>query len=230
MSDGKIIYQAPGPEEVLRPARGVEGHHHRVPGGATSADRPNGAGKSTLLRILAGGQGHRGDRPPDPGPHHRLPEQELPLDESRPSRTLPRCRPARAESRYYEVTTLMGEAEGEEAEKLSEYDELQTAMDTWDLGPGQPPRAGRPRPPGSALRLPRHEPLRGERRRVALSSSSWSTPTCWTSPPTTWTRADAWLETHLSEYEGTVILITHDRYFLDNVVGGCSRWSGLACP
>ena len=51
-------------------------------------------------------------------------------------------------------------------------------------------------------------------------SSRSRTSSCWTSPPTTWTpRPSAWLEHHLQQYEGTVIAVTHDRYFLDNVAG-----------
>ena len=46
------------------------------------------------------------------------------------------------------------------------------------------------------------------------------TSCCWTSPPTTWdAESVAWLEQHLQQYAGTIIAVTHDRYFLDNVAG-----------
>ena len=62
----------------------------------------------------------------------------------------------------------------------------------------------------------------GEKRRVALTRLLIQKPSscCWTSRPTTSTpKASQWLENHLKEYAGAVLMITHDRYFLDNVVG-----------
>lgn len=77
-----------------------------------------------------------------------------------------------------------------------------------------------------ALRLPpwdaKVEHLSGgEKRRVALCRLLLSAPTCccWTNRPTTDADSVAWLEQFLHDFPGTVVAITHDRYFLDNVAG-----------
>ena len=201
---------------------------------------PNGAGKSTLLRILAGvDKDIEGIARPIQGLTIGYLEQEPPLDEDK---TVGEnidlgVAPLRAmEARYYEVMTLMGEAEGEEAEKLSkEYDDLQTAMDTkgiWDLD-------SRLEQAAHALQVPPFDSAvtnlsGGERRRVALCKLLLEHPDLLLlDEPTNHLDSEsiAWLETHLSEYEGTVILITHDRYFLDNVVGWMLEVErGLARP
>ena len=73
-------------------------------------------------------------------------------------------------------------------------------------------------PPGDAAG---HAPLRwraAPRRAVQAAARSSPTCCCSTSPPTTSTpRASQWLEQHLAKYAGTVLAVTHDRYFLDNV-------------
>ena len=241
MSDGKIIYQLQDLKKFYDQREVLKGITIAFLEGANiGLIGPNGAGKSTLLRILAGEDTEiEGTARPIQGLSIGYLQQEPPLDESKtvgenidlgvaPLRAL--------EARYYEVMNIMGEAEGEEAEKLSaEYDELQIAMDTkgiWDLD-------SRLEQAAQALQVPPFDsPVTnlsgGERRRVALCKLLLEHPDLLLlDEPTNHLDSEsiAWLETHLSEYEGTVILITHDRYFLDNVVGWMLEVErGLARP
>ncbi|MEZ6195285.1 MAG: energy-dependent translational throttle protein EttA [Planctomycetota bacterium] len=125
---------------------------------------------------------------------------------------------------YNDLTMKLGELEGAEAEKAYErFSVLQDEMDgknLWDLDRtiemamhalGAPPKDA------DVTKL-----SGGEKRRVALCRTLLQKPDLLLlDEPTNHLDADAvaWLERHLSEFEGTVILITHDRYFLDNVVG-----------
>jgi ATPase subunit of ABC transporter with duplicated ATPase domains len=133
--------------------------------------------------------------------------------------------PLRAlEARYYEVTNLLGEAEGKQADKLNdEFAKLSEEMDhreIWELD-------SRLEQAAHALQLPPMDAdvkilSGGERRRVALCKLLLSHPDMLLlDEPTNHLDAETidWLEQYLAEYKGTVILITHDRYFLDNVVG-----------
>ena len=67
----------------------------------------------------------------------------------------------------------------------------------------------------------------GERRRVALCRLLLSQPDLLLDEPTNHLDAEsvAWLEQHLDKYPGTVVAVTHDRYFLDNVAGGSWNWT-----
>ncbi|MEC8496294.1 MAG: ATP-binding cassette domain-containing protein, partial [Planctomycetota bacterium] len=142
MSEGKIIYQLQDLKKFYDQREVLKGITIAFLEGANiGLIGPNGAGKSTLLRILAGeDRDIEGTARPIQGLSIGYLQQEPPLDETKtvgenidlgvaPLRAL--------EARYYEVMNIMGEAEGQEAEKLSaEYDELQIAMDTkgiWDL-------------------------------------------------------------------------------------------------
>ncbi len=188
----------------------------------------NGAGKTTLLRIIAGEETQfEGTAKPVGDVSVGYLKQEPKLDPTLDvagniNIAVEHLRAI--EARYYEVMTLMGEAEGSEAEKLSaEYDHLQHEMDTkgiWDLD-------SRLEQAAHALQVP---PLDrdvatlsgGEARRVALCQLLLDHPDILLlDEPTNHLDAEsiAWLEQHLADYEGTVILVTHDRYFLDNVVG-----------
>ena len=188
----------------------------------------NGAGKSTLLRIIAGQDTqYEGTAKPVGDLSVGYLSQEPPLDESKTvaGNIEDAVGSLRAlEARYYEVMTLMGEAEGEEAAKLSdEYDRLQHDMDSkgiWDLD-------SRLSQAKHALQVPPDDRdvttlSGGERRRVALCKLLLEHPDILLlDEPTNHLDSESigWLEGHLAEYEGTVILVTHDRYFLDNVVG-----------
>ena len=95
------------------------------------------------------------------------------------------------------------------------------AADAWNLDTQLDVRDGRAAP--AARRRRRHQALRRRappRRAVPPAARARPTCCCSTSPPTTSTPSrSAWLERHLAEYQGTVVAVTHDRYFLDNVAG-----------
>jgi ATP-binding cassette ChvD family protein len=188
----------------------------------------NGAGKSTLLRILAGVDTQfEGVAAPVGRISMGYLSQEPPLTEDKnvAANLEEAVAPLRAlEARYYEVTGLLGDAEGEAADKLNEeFARLSEEMDhreIWELD-------SRLEQAAHALQLPPMEAdvrrlSGGERRRVALCKLLLSHPDMLLlDEPTNHLDAETidWLEKFLAEYRGTVILITHDRYFLDNVVG-----------
>ncbi len=188
----------------------------------------NGAGKSTLMKVIAGvDKDFEGVAKPAAGATIGYLSQEPPLDDSLDvggnlDQAVAHLR--KIESRYNEVLVLMGEAEGAEADKLNdEYEKLDEAMnhmDIWDLD-------SRLEQAATALCLPPMDAdvkvlSGGERRRVALCQLLLSHPDILLlDEPTNHLDAETieWLEQHLKEYSGMVMLITHDRYFLDNVVG-----------
>ena len=188
----------------------------------------NGAGKSTLLRILAGeDKQFEGVARPIAGLTIGYLSQEPPLNESKDvlgnlEESVAHLRALQA--RYEEVSAKLGTVSGAEEDKLNaEYERLMAELDTkgvWDLD-------SRLEQAAEALDLP---PLEanvtklsgGERRRVALCKLLMSAPDLLLlDEPTNHLDAETieWLEEHLRTYAGAVILITHDRYFLDNVVG-----------
>ncbi|MEO0660571.1 MAG: ATP-binding cassette domain-containing protein, partial [Planctomycetota bacterium] len=241
MSDAKIIYQLADLKKFYDQREVLKGISISfLEGAKIGLIGPNGAGKSTLLRILSGiDKDVEGTVRPIQGLSIGYLQQEPPLNEEKTvgeniDEAVAELR--KTEARYYEVMTLMGEAEGAEAETLSkEYDELQTAMDTkgiWDLD-------SRLEQAAHALQVPPMDSgvtklSGGERRRVALCKLLLEHPDLLLlDEPTNHLDSEsiAWLESHLGEYEGTVILITHDRYFLDNVVGWMLEIErGLARP
>ncbi len=188
----------------------------------------NGAGKSTLLRIIAGvDKQFEGVAAPVGNLSIGYLSQEPPLTEDKDvaANLDEAVAPLRAiEARYYEVTGLLGSAEGEEAEKLNEeFTHLSEEMDhreIWELD-------SRLEQAAHALQLPPMDAdvrklSGGERRRVGLCKLLLAHPDMLLlDEPTNHLDAETidWLEKYLAEYRGTVILITHDRYFLDNVVG-----------
>ncbi len=241
MSDGKIIYHLQDLKKFYDQREILSGITIAFLEGANiGLIGPNGAGKSTLLRILAGvDKDFEGEARAIQGLSVGYLEQEPPLDETKTvgeNIDLAVAGLRAMEARYYEVMTIMGDAEGEAAEKLSrEYDELQIAMDTkgiWDLD-------SRLEQAAHALQVPPMDSgvtqlSGGERRRVALCKLLLEHPDLLLlDEPTNHLDSEsiAWLENHLEEYDGTVILITHDRYFLDNVVGWMLEIErGLARP
>ena len=186
----------------------------------------NGSGKSTLLRIIAGeDKDYEGTAAAVGDVSIGYLSQEPPLnDELDVAGNLEEAvAPLRAiEARYYEVTNLLGE--DAENEKLNEeFTHLSEEMDLreiWELDSrlDQAAHALQLPPPDSDVKVLSG----GERRRVALCKLLLSHPDMLLlDEPTNHLDAETidWLETYLAEYKGTVILITHDRYFLDNVVG-----------
>ena len=191
---------------------------------------PNGAGKSTLLRIIAGEDTKfEGEARPVGDLSIGYLSQEPPLNEELDveGNLKEAVAPLLAiRSRYDEVAGMLGQGTDEEQEKLNaEFEHLTEEMTHKNLWEGE--LESRLDQAAGALGLPPMEAdvgklSGGERRRVALCKLLMSQPDLLLlDEPTNHLDADTveWLEHHLAEYPGAVILITHDRYFLDNVVG-----------
>jgi ATP-binding cassette ChvD family protein len=200
-----------------------------LPGAKIGVLGVNGAGKSTLLRVMAGmDKDFSGEAWAAEGVRVGYLEQEPKLD---PAKTVQEnILEALAETkglldRFEAVSTRLGEVEDpdEMTALIDEQAELQEkieAADAWDLDRTVDIAMDALRcPPGDAevTKL-----SGGERRRVALCRLLLQKPDILLlDEPTNHLDAEsvAWLEHHLSEYKGTVVLVTHDRYFLDNVTG-----------
>ena len=189
----------------------------------------NGSGKSTLLKIMAGEETEfQGETILSPDYTVGFLHQEPSLEAGRTVREI-------VEEGVRETADLLKEFEainekfgepldGDEMEKLlerqGEVQEKLDALDAWELD-------SRLEMAMDALRCPPAEtPVDilsgGERRRVALCRLLLQKPDILLlDEPTNHLDAEtvAWLEHHLQQYEGTVIAVTHDRYFLDNVAG-----------
>jgi len=190
---------------------------------------PNGMGKSTLLRIMAGEDTEfDGTAKASPGVTIGYVHQEPQLD---PELTVmgnveKAVAPTRAMLKEYEeISARLGEEipEAEMTELLEKMSKLQDEIehrDAWELDRHieQAMMALRLPPPDSEVT----NLSGGEKRRVALCRTLMEHPDLLLlDEPTNHLDASTvtWLERHLQEYNGTVVLITHDRYFLDNVVG-----------
>jgi energy-dependent translational throttle protein EttA len=189
----------------------------------------NGSGKSTLLKIIAGiEKSFQGEVVYSPGYSVGLLEQEPHLDESKTVKEI-------VQEGVHEVVALLKEYEevnnkfsdpmkDDEMDKLirrqGELTELLDHHNAWELDS----RLDRAM---DALRCPESEMIirvlsGGEKRRVALCRLLLQEPDILLlDEPTNHLDAESvqWLEEHLKQYKGTVIAITHDRYFLDNVAG-----------
>ncbi|MEU6606519.1 energy-dependent translational throttle protein EttA [Streptomyces shenzhenensis] len=197
-----------------------------LPGAKIGVVGPNGMGKSTFLRIMAGlEKPTNGDAFPAPDAGVGILEQEPQLDDATTVRGNVEEGVAeirRALRRYEEVTGLLSDADGGRMQQLlDELGALQERLDhadAWDLD-------SRLEQAMDALRCPPPDtPVAGlsggERRRVALCRLLLSQPDLLLlDEPTNHLDAEsvAWLEQHLADYPGTVVAVTHDRYFLDNV-------------
>jgi len=189
----------------------------------------NGAGKSSLLRILAGVEKEfDGETILSPGYTVGFLEQEPVLDDEKTVREV-------VEEGVQETVDLLAEYErinekfaepmsddemNDLIERQGKVQEKIEAMDAWDLD-------SRLEMAMDALRCPAGDtPVKvlsgGERRRVALCRLLLQKPDILLlDEPTNHLDAEtvAWMEQHLQRYAGTVIAVTHDRYFLDNVAG-----------
>ena len=195
------------------------------PGAKIGMVGPNGAGKSTILKIMAGlDQPSNGEARLSPGYSVGILLQEPPLDESKT--VLENVQEGMGElfkkvQRFNAIGEEMAEPDADFDALMEEMGKLQTEIDAqngWDLD-SQLEQAM------DALRCPPgDEPVThlsgGERRRVALCKLLLEKPDLLLlDEPTNHLDAESvlWLEQHLQQYEGAVIAITHDRYFLDHV-------------
>ena len=212
------------------------------PGAKIGVIGSNGSGKSSLLRIMAGkDDGYTGEARLTPGFTVGLLEQEPQLDPAKDvlGNVMDGVAPIRDMlARYEEVTAMWGEPDAD-FDKIgvlqAELEAKIQAADAWSLERNVEIAM-------DALRCPPNDAdvtklSGGERRRVALCRLLLSRPDLLLlDEPTNHLDAESvdWLERYLQEYPGTVVAITHDRYFLDNVAkwileldsGRCIPFSG----
>jgi energy-dependent translational throttle protein EttA len=181
----------------------------------------NGAGKSTLLRIMAQIDGEfDGQAQLAPGATVGLLSQEPELDESKDVKGNVEEGVAETRALLDRFNELSMNYSDETADEFSRVQERIDAADAWNLDTTLEIAM-------DALRCPPPDAdvsvlSGGERRRVALCRLLLRQPDLLLlDEPTNHLDAEsvAWLEQHLNEYKGTVVAITHDRYFLDNVAG-----------
>jgi energy-dependent translational throttle protein EttA len=229
MADHKIIFSMVGVGKVYPPSRQVlkDIYLSFFYGAKIGVLGLNGAGKSTLLKIIAGlDQDYLGDITSDKEISFGYLSQEPELD---PDKTVKEI----VEEAVQDTVNLLKEYEAVSAaysEPDADFDALMAkqaklqekieAKDAWDLDSKLQQAMDSLRcPPGdTSVKVISG----GERRRVALVRLLLQKPdVLLLDEPTNHLDAEsvAWLEHHLHQYEGTIIAVTHDRYFLDNVAG-----------
>src|SRR3954447_26551567 len=192
-----------------------------LPGAKIGVLGPNGAGKSSLLRIMAGVDTEfTGDAMLAPGATVGLLEQEPTLDESADVRGNVEQGLAETRALLDRFNELAADYSEEQADEFARVQAQIEAADAWNLDTQieYAMDALRLPPPDAAVSVL----AGGERRRVALCRLLLRAPDLLLlDEPTNHLDSEsvAWLEQHLAEYRGTVVAVTHDRYFLDNVAG-----------
>lgn len=229
MSNETIIFSMSGVNKIIPPNRHIIKNIYLsfFYGAKIGVLGLNGSGKSTLLRVIAGiDKDIQGDVVFSPGYSVGMLEQEPKLDPTKTVREV-------VEEGVQEIVDLLkeydkiNEAFGEEdadfdklLDRQGEVQEKLDATDAWNLD-------NRLEIAMDALRCPASDTListlsGGEKRRVALCRLLLRQPdVLLLDEPTNHLDAESvlWLEEHLRQYKGTVIAVTHDRYFLDNVAG-----------
>jgi energy-dependent translational throttle protein EttA len=192
-----------------------------LPGAKIGVLGYNGAGKSTVLRIMAGQEtDYRGDAMLAPDATVGLLEQEPHLDESKDVRGNVEDGVGETRALLDRFNELAANYSDETADEFAALQAKIDAADAWNLDTNVEYAM-------DALRLPPADAdvtrlSGGERRRVALCRLLLATPDLLLlDEPTNHLDAEsvAWLERHLAEYKGTIVAVTHDRYFLDNFAG-----------
>ncbi|MEU4576934.1 energy-dependent translational throttle protein EttA [Nonomuraea sp. ATR24] len=194
-----------------------------LPGAKIGVLGPNGTGKSTLLRMMAGlEQPSNGEAKLMPGFTVGMLQQEPPLNEEKT--VLGNVQEGVAETvamlqRYNDIAEQMATDYSDELlEEMGKLQEQLEHRNAWDLDSQleQAMDALRCPPPDAEVT----KLSGGERRRVALCKLLLEAPDLLLlDEPTNHLDAESvqWLESHLEKYAGTVLAVTHDRYFLDNV-------------
>ncbi len=231
MADEKIIFSMVGVSKVLTNNRKILNNIYLsfFYGAKIGIVGLNGSGKSTLMKIIAGiDKSFQGEVVFSPGYSVGYLEQEPQLDDTKTVREIVEegCAHTVALLKEYEEINLKfcePMSDDEMAKLIERQGELTEAIDQvngWEID-SMLERAM------DALRCPDQDRLvstlsGGERRRVALCRLLLQEPdVLLLDEPTNHLDAESidWLEQHLNQYKGTVIAVTHDRYFLDNVAG-----------
>jgi ATP-binding cassette ChvD family protein len=229
--DKKIIFSMVGVGKLIPPSRQIlkDIYLSFYYGAKIGIIGLNGSGKSTLLKIIAGlDKSHQGEVHFSPGYSVGYLEQEPQLDDTKTVKEIVLegvKEVADLIAEYEQVNMKFCEPMSDEEmaaliERQGELTELMEQHDAWNLD-NKLERAM------DALRCPPDDALvknlsGGERRRVALCRILLQEPDILLlDEPTNHLDAESieWLELHLQQYKGTVIAVTHDRYFLDNVAG-----------
>lgn len=227
--DKKIIFSMVGVGKIIPPSRQIlkDIYLSFFYGAKIGIIGLNGSGKSSLLKIIAGvDKDYQGEVVFSPGYSIGYLEQEPKLDENKTVKEV--VQEAVQEivdmmKEYEEINNAFAEPDADFdklCERQGELTELLEQHDAWTLD-------SRLERAMDALRCPDDNQLiknlsGGERRRVALCRLLLQEPDILLlDEPTNHLDAESieWLEQHLQQYKGTVIAVTHDRYFLDNVAG-----------
>ena len=227
--DKKIIFSMVGVGKLIPPSRQIlkDIYLSFFYGAKIGIIGLNGSGKSSLLKIIAGvDKDYQGEVVFSPGYSVGYLEQEPKLDDTKTVKEVVQeaVQPiVDALKEYDEVNNAFGEPDADFdklCQRQGELTELLDQYDAWNLD-------SRLERAMDALRCPDEDQLvanlsGGERRRVALCRLLLQEPDILLlDEPTNHLDAESidWLEQHLRQYKGTVIAVTHDRYFLDNVAG-----------
>ncbi|WP_128545397.1 energy-dependent translational throttle protein EttA [Larkinella soli] len=229
MSQETIIFSMAGVSKIIPPNRQILKNIYLsfFYGAKIGVLGLNGSGKSTLLRIIAGiDKNYQGQVVFSPGYSVGMLEQEPQLDPNKTVREVVEEgveETVRLLKEFDQINEAFGDPDADFDKLIARQGEVQEKLDhlnAWELD-------NRLEKAMDALRCPPSDALvatlsGGEKRRVALCRLLLQQPdVLLLDEPTNHLDAESvlWLEEHLRQYAGTVIAVTHDRYFLDNVAG-----------